>query len=418
MKLNIPDKLIIVHNEDFQTIIVRIMFPYQEKEENLAKLSLLPNMLSFMNNKYQTEDEFLKNRKKNYILSTSCNRLTVGTTHCLCFSMIVPDCNALGFNNLENQFSFFKEMIYNPKTKGNAFDDVEVEREIRNLNMSIDNSMKRLSFYQSVRALELIDDVGILSRGVENHREQIDDITSENLYALYSEILKEYKPAVFVFGNVDGDEINELCDKYLYNNFKGKDAIEKNFNHFLTVKKEEINIVEEKSNFKDSSISFLYKIKDFSEDDFNYLSILRALLSSLSSRLLDKKLRDEHDLVYSSKVNSYPRYGVFEISAFIDKNNKDLVIEKIKEVMESLKNQENISQFLENIKERYRLNLIRNQDDKFALFNEHVMETLEIKKNSRVLYEEILSITSEDISKFVDRLVLDTIYFIEEENHD
>ena len=418
MKLNIPDKPIIVHNEDFQTIIVRVMFPYQEKEENLAKLSLLPNMLSFMNNKYKTEDEFLKNRKKNYILSTSCNRLTVGTTHCLCFSMIIPDCNALGFNNLENQFSFLKEMVYNPKTKGNAFDDAELEREIKNLNMSIDNNMKKLGFYHSVKALELIDDVGILSRGVENHREQINDITSENLYALYLEILKEYKPAVFVFGNVDEEEINKLCNKYLYNNFKGKDAIEKNFNHFLSVKNKDVNIVEEKSEFKDSAISFLYKIKDFSEDDFNYLSILRALLSSLSSRLLDKKLRDENDLVYSSSVSSYPRYGVFEITAFINQNNKDLVIEKIKEVIESIKDPNNISEYLQNIKERRRIGLIKIKDDKFALFNDRIMETLEITKNSNDLYKEIISITSEDISKFVDRLVLDTIYFIEEESHD
>ena len=99
-------------------------------------------------------------------------------------------------------------------------------------------------------------------------------------------------------------------------------------------------------------------------------------------------------------------------------NNKDIVIEKVKEVIESLKNPDNINVFLVNIKERRRLNLIKMLDDKFTLFNDQIMDVLEVSKKSNVLYEEILNITSEDISKFVDRLVLDTIYFIKEESHE
>lgn len=418
MNLNIPNEPFIVHNKDFQTIIVRVMFPYEEKEENLAKLSLLPNLLSFMNNKYKTEEEFQINKKKNYILSTSCNRLIVGTTHCLCFSMVIPDSKALGFNNLDKQFEFLKEIIYNPKIDDDGFDSFEIEREKANLNMSIDNNMKKLGYYQTIKSLELIDDEGILSRCVDNHREQIEPITGKNLYDFYISILKEYKPAIFIFGNVDKKEVNSLCKKYLYNDYDGKTSITKNYNHFLKVKNKEVNYVEEDSNFKDSSLSFFYKIKDFTEDDFNYLSMLNSLLSSLSSRLLDKTLRDDNDLVYSSRVLSYQRFGVFEITTFINKNNKDIVIEKVKEVIESIKNPDNINVFLENIKERRRLNLIKMLDDKFTLFNDQIMDVLEVSKKSNVLYEEILNITSEDISKFVDRLVLDTIYFIKEESHE
>ena len=418
MNLNIPKEPVIVYNEDFQTIIVRVMFPYEEKEENLAKISLLPNLLSFMNNRYKTEEEFQINKKKNYILSTNCNRLIVGTTHYLCFSIVIPDSKVLGFNNLDKQFEFLKEMIYNPKIDDDGFISFELEREKTNLNMSIDNNMKKLGPYHSIRSLELIDDEGILSRCVENHREQIDDITSRNLYDFYMNILKEYRPAIFVFGNVNKNEINSLCDKYLYNDYNGKTVIKKNYNHFLKVKNHEVKLVEEDSNFKDSALSFFYKIDNFNEDDFNCLSILNALLSSLSSRLLDKTLRDENDLVYSSRTLSYQRYGVFEITTYINKDNKDIVIEKIREVMESIKKPENINDFLANIKERKRLGLIKMLDDKFTLFNDYIMEVLEISKSTKDIYNEVLEITSEDISKFVDRLVLDTIYFIKEESHE
>lgn len=418
MELKIPKRPVIIKNKDFQTIIVRVMFPYYDDEEYLTKFSILPNLLMYMNNKYPTEEEFQKNRKKKYILNTSCSKMTVGTNMCLCFSMIIPDTEALGFDNLEEQFEFFQEMIYNPKVIDNGFDAFEVEREKKNLDMSIENAMKNLRPYQSVKGLELIDDEGILSKTIENHRYQLDDVNPQSLYEVYKEIIKAYHPAIFIFGNVDEERMNELTDKYLYKNLSNVDVIEKRYSHFLSVKEKEVNYVEEKKNFKDSSVSFYYKIKDMSEDDFTKLSLVRGLLTSLSSRMLNKKLRDENDLVYSSKALSYLRFGVFEITAYINKKNKDIVIEKIKEVMEDIKDPNKIREYLENIKERRRIALIKSLDDKFTLLNDIVLETLDVDKNMEDSYKEALSVSAEDISKFVDRFSLDTIYFIEEEDHE
>lgn len=418
MELKIPKRPIIIKNNDFQTIIVRVMFPFFDKEEYLTKMSILPNLLMYMNDKYPTEDEFQKNRKKKYILSTSCSKMTVGKNMCLCFSLVIPDVDALGFDNLDEQFDFFQEMIYNPKIIDGGFDKNEVIREKRNLDMSIDNAMKNLRPYQAVKGLELIDDEGILSMTIENHREQLNDITPDNMYELYKEIISSYHPAIFVFGNVDEERINNLSDKYLYKNLSDKFGIEKSYSHFLTVKNSDVKYVEEAKDFKDSSISFYYKIKDMSEDDFTKLSLVRGLLSSLSSRLLNKKLRDENDLVYSSKVLAYLRFGVFEITAYINKDNKDIVIEKIKEVMEDIKNPDNIRDMLENVKERRRIALIKSLDDKFTLLSDVVLEQLEVEKNMKDNYKEALSISAEDISSFVDRFVLDTIYFIKEDSHE
>lgn len=411
--LKIPNRPVIIKNKDFQTVLVRVMFPYQEDDKNLAKLTILPNMLMYMNNKYPTEEEFQKNRRKKYILNVSCNKMVVGTTMCLCFNLIIPDASAIGFDNFDEQFEFFSEMIYNPKIENNGFDKFEIEREKKNLQLSIENGLKNLHVYHSVRGLEYVDDEGILSRTIENHSEQIAEITPENLYELYLDIIKKYKPAIFVFGNVEEERINTLADKYLYKYNDGLKEIEKNFNYFLKVR-DKVQVIEEKKDFKDSAVSLYYKIKDISEDDFTCISLVKSLLTSLSSRMLNKKLRDENDFVYSSKVVTYLRFGVFEITAYINGKNKEVVIEKIKEVMEELKNPENISEYLENIKERRRISLIKSLDEKFVLLADVIGETLEVDKNMEYRYQEVLKITAEDIAKFMDRFVLDTIYFVEE----
>ena len=86
--------------------------------------------------------------------------------------------------------------------------------------------------------------------------------------------------------------------------------------------------------------------------------------------------------------------------------------------MNSLKDAEFIKPFLDNIVERSRLNLLRLLDDKNILLDEVVVKTLGFDITNKEKHELIKNVSSEDISKFVERLVLDTIYFLEEEEHE
>lgn len=415
MYLRLTTEPVIVENKDFQTIQIKVIFPFQEKEEDLAKITLLPNLLMYMNKFYETEEKFQRARKEKYILGVNCSKMMVGTSGAFCFNMMVPDTLALGLNMLEEQFAFFEKMIYHPKIINAGFDEFEVEREKRNLRIGISNMKKNLRSYQAVKGLELIDNEGILSRNVLNHSEQIDLITPQNLYQFYLEKISKSTPLVFVMGNVKKEEIIKYVNMYLNKGYPNQITLVKNYNHFLQPIRDKVQLVDEKSHFKDSSISMFYKVSEMSEKDFFYMRLVRDLLTSLSSRLLSKKLRDELELIYSSKVVSYSRFGVFEITAFIHKDKKDIVIEKIKEVLEELKNIEVIRPLLENIKERRRIGLIKSLDNKNGILDDVILQVFEIEKSMYDNYEIIKNIQVEEIACFIDRLKLDTIYFIEEE---
>ena len=55
--------------KNFETFYFRIVFPYEEKDEDIAKIHLLPKMLIYMNEKLPTEEEFKKYKLAHYILS-------------------------------------------------------------------------------------------------------------------------------------------------------------------------------------------------------------------------------------------------------------------------------------------------------------------------------------------------------------
>ena len=81
----------LIKNENFETIIITVIFPYQEKIEELAKQALLPAMLMYMNEEYPTEEEFQKALKENYIVDYFAKQITVGTTNYFAFYLVIPD---------------------------------------------------------------------------------------------------------------------------------------------------------------------------------------------------------------------------------------------------------------------------------------------------------------------------------------
>ena len=416
MKINIQKKPYILNNKDFRTIQIHVMFPIKIKKENLAYINILPNMLQFMNNKYPSEDKFLLANKKLYILNNHCGYTRIGLNGFFTFDMIIPDTNSLKENLLEKQFSLFSEMIYNPLIENNCFTSFELEKEKKNILFDIDNSLKNIGTYQNLRLKEIIDEDNILSLNLARNADLINKVTPSNLYKYYKKIIIDNSPIIFVMGNVDENKINKLCNKYLYKNFKNKE-INIKLDYFMNTR-DKILEVTENSSFNNSCLSIVYKVKDANEFDYIYLNYERDILTSISLGLLNKTLREDLEIVYSVKVKPYSRYGLLEIKAFINKNNMELCKNKIIEIVDSLKNPEVFKDELNNLIERQRLDVIEKKDNKFIIFDDFISSTLNLDDTLEEYYEKYKNISSEDISNFVNRLVLDTIYFLKEKDHE
>lgn len=412
--LTLPTKPIFIKNENFQTILINIIFPYQEKEEELAKQALLPAMLVYMTEKYPTEELFQKKLKENYILSYSARQITIGTTAAFNFHLEIPDKKNLKKDVIEKQVELFSEAIFHPKIENEGFDNFELKREKENLKLKIRNSEKSFKAYLNNQTAKLVDNEGIFSRNLKDHLSQIDEITPQNLYDYWKEKINNNTPIIFIMGNIKEKEITLIIEKYFIKYDKEYQTLETDYIHYLTPYRTTPQKITEEKEFRDSAISLIYKVKDMKQEDNILLSLVHSLLTSLSSRLLNKKLRDEYNLIYSSEVTFFPNYGLLKITAYINPKNKDLVEEKIKEVLNSLKDENKITPLLEKIKERRRINLIRSLDNKYSIMNDNIFKTLKIDYTSEESYNLLKEKTAKDVAEFIDRLSLDTTYILKE----
>ena len=414
MNFKINNKPIIFKDNNFQSIQIRLFFPFKKDNNLFACVSLLPNILNSFNNKYRSEKQFKIMCQKLYILSLYCSVQAIGDTFYYVMNLVIPNKDILKKNLYDKQFNLFREMIYNPKIKNNSFLKKDIEREISNIKLELKEIDNNIYSYSMIKMKEIIDDSSLLSSCLYNNQEQLDYIDGEKLYKHYLDTIYNNMPLIYIMGDVDSNEMNLLCNKYLYIKHFSNSIVNINIKNYLLCRNN-VNIVREKSSFNNSFIAYIYKVKDMSFSDEILLSTLSDLLSSSTCRLLNKKLRDENDLVYGAYAINYNNFGVFGIVAFINRKNENVVKDKILEVLNDLKNDELVSSYLDKLKEKYRLNLERNLDNKYYVFSEKIIDDLKIYDTSIDHYNKFINIKANDILNFLDRLVLDTIYFLEEE---
>ena len=407
---------IIIENNNFQTIQINVLYPYQKEEKNLAKDIILPSMLMYINNDYPTEKGFSKALKERFILKLHSFPTTIGTTNYLTFSLTIPDKKSLKQDFIEEQIKFLHDTIYNPKIENNGFLPFEVERELKNLKLLIDNINKSFNPYLNYKIKKLVDTEGLLSLNIKDHEEQLKDITPKNLYKYYQEKVINNKPLIFIFGDIKNTNIENIIKKHFP--IKEKLTLKTDYTHYLTPQRTIPKEITEEKEWKDSALSFIYKIKDMKKEDNMSIELICLLLSSLSSRLLDKKLRDEYNLVYGTQVTYNLNFGIFIIVAYINKDNKDLAKEKILEVMNELKEKELITPLIEKIKERKRINLIKTLDKKQVLLGDYMYKVLGIDDTNKENYEKLKKLKASDVLELLNRFNLDTIYFLKEQDYE
>lgn len=403
----------LIKNENFETIIITVIFPYQEKIEELAKQALLPAMLMYMNEEYPTEEEFQKTLKENYIVDYFAKQITVGTSNSFAFYLVIPDKLTLKKDYIEKQISFLEKCLYHPKLINEEFDNFELDREKENLLIKLKNTDKSFHAYQTKKLHKLVDNEGIFSRSLYDHQELIEKLTSKELYKFYQEKIKNNHPLIFILGNIEKQTILPIIKKY-FPTLKEQETLKTNYRHYLKPFRITPQEITEEKKFKDSSLSLVYKVENMKKEDTILLGLLKNILTSQSTRLLSKKLRDEYNLVYSSYTTFYPNFGIFEITAYINPLNKDLALEKILEVMNDIKQEKELRPLIEKIIRRRKTILIRSLDNKYSILTNEIYKKLDIAYTDKESYDLLTKVTEENLLEFLSRLKLDTIYFLKE----
>ena len=213
-----------------------------------------------------------------------------------------------------------------------------------------------------------------------------------------------------MYGNVEKDFIENLYQKY----FKKQNTeiiIDKDYVSYLSLSKA-VNYIEETANYNQSALYIAYKIEKMNEKDNTFFKLLCSILNSNETNLIFKKLRTENNLIYSHNFERYIRSGMFLIESYIDKNNKDKTISAINELFDELKDVEFIKECVSKIIKGIEYHLVELKDEKYYILDEFIDDLFEFNDSLEQLCLSYKELNINEFMKFLNRVKLDTVYFL------
>lgn len=409
-ELKLKTQPYIIKNKGFSTIEFVFIYPCKFNKDYVVYIPLLKQLLLNTSKKYNTEQEYNKAYNEKFIISIRLNTIELNNNLFFEFTLIVPDPKRVKNFDIESAFEFFIDTIYNPNIINEEFNIECFNREKSFIEVDVKNRLKNVhqKAYQSF--INIVDDIGILKNNIYNNLDLLDKATSKKLYDFYIENIKNNKPIIFVYGDINS-KINNLINKYIEIK-KENIIIKKDYSNYLKPFNN-LKDVEEKSNDQESILYIAYKVKNMTEEDELYLGIIKNILGYGSNDLIFKKLRMDKKMIYSSHTWLKKRSGLLVIESYINNSSKDIVIENVKNVIDKLKDKELLSHYLYKLISDLECELIRAKDSRVKKLNDYIDEKFEFGYSLETLLDMYKN--DFDLKKLIDlldRLTLDTIYFL------
>jgi len=402
-----------IPEKKFKTNYISINIHNELKTETAAKCALLCSVLGRGTKKFPTENAISSHLQNLYGASFKADIRRKGIDQILSLSAscvndeFLPE-NETVFNDV---LQFLFDVLLEPKVCNDSFDEEYVSQEKLNLINDIEaaiNDKRSYSVWRLTQNMFSGKPYAVYELG---DVDKVNDITPENLYEFYCNMLSLCPIDIFVVGNIDVSmvcsyveerlkDITPKNHKYptceLYNeNFDGKEIVER-----FDVTQSKLCIGYKTSISPDS-------------DDYFKLMVANGILGGGAHSKLFNEVREKLSLAYYAG-SSLARYnGTLIISAGIESNNKQKALDEIFTQVNLLKSGSFTDIEFEAAVKNITSSILVLGDSIGYLCDYYLSNAV---TNTMISPEEFVSkiesVTREDVKKIAEKLQLQMIYFL------
>lgn len=400
-----------IKTDKFKTIKMEIIFRNNINPSSIAKRTLLFELLMENSNTYKTKRDLILKLEELYNATCYSVSSRLGNEIVTSVSMEFLNTRLTRENYLASAIKLPFDLIFNPNTHDNEFDDETLETIKTRMKAevaSISEDPRRLSLFN---ALKNMDAKSISSINIIGSTNEIDAITKSNLYEEYKNILEHDYIDIFVIGDIDENKIIDLINKYaLFNTIKNHELELFVDNHVRS----KVNKVTEEIDKNQTQLVYIYNTVNLTEYERKYaMQIYNMILGggSLETKLY-QNLRGKNSLCYNI-TSIYNKYdNLMLVSTAIDKENvskaKKLIELSVEEMLKNVTEEElnrAISSCLASINLAY--------DDQGRIIDNYLFNYMAELDPIDERVEKYKNVTLEDVFKVAKKIKLNTIYILE-----
>lgn len=402
----------VINTDKFKTELISfyIILPLDKNE--VTSNTLIPLVLKRGTEKYNTSMEIERRLEELYGSDLSVSVSKKGEKQTIRFTIEGPREDFVSSNEiLRNKLEVLNEIIYKPLIKQNGFIEKYVLQEKKNLKDRIASRINDKKQYAVTRCIEEMCKNEPYSIYKYGYIEDLEDITPSNLYNHYLSILKKARIEISIVSNIQEDKIKQLITEYFSFGERDSLSLEREKVIFENVDEE---TVQEKMDINQGKLTLGFRTNIPYEDDlYSAFLVGNYILGGGPDSKLFVNVREKESLAYYIYSKAYKYKSLMLISAGIEFNKYDDALNIIKEQVKSVKKGEFEEKDINQSKKAMVTSIKTVGDDTFSISEFYLSRVLSgDDKDIDELIEAIENVKKEDIIKAMDKISLDTVYFL------
>ncbi|GGI41856.1 EF-P 5-aminopentanol modification-associated protein YfmF [Mammaliicoccus stepanovicii] len=409
----------VIPTKKFKTTTIVFKFVAPLDSNTITSRSILSKLMTRVTNKYRTDKEMNNVLAELYGAHLYSYVNKQANNHIMTIGIEIVNEKYLQSETpiLEQAIQLLHEVIFNPYIIEDEFNEKFTNQEKSLLKKKLtameDNKSQR-AYLQFMNHMFEEEPYKYLAAG---RLEDIDDINATSLVDTYHDLIHQNAISTYIIGNVELNNIKELCEQYF--SFKHNSNLEIETSTFKEI--EHVKEIVDYTEIDQAKLNMGYRfpITFHSKEYYSFL-VLNMLLGGDASSILFSEVREKQSLAYSIHSQIDPRNGFLYIVGGISKDKVQVAKETILNIYQDLKE----GNFEESKLQLAKKVLVSNGREMFDK-QRQMIDLLHTHARYHSSYDheewikEVEAITVEDIKNIAHLGQLDTIYILTEgEKHE
>lgn len=406
--------LYIRKSEQFKTVNFSVKWKTALDEKKSAPRAVLANILEESNGRYRSQTEFRNALDELYgtVLYTDAGKR--GETHIVSLSAECVNDEYLSEGGvLEEVLSLIKTVIFDPNVVDGQFDETVVNREKRSVKERIRSLYDDKTRYAQKRMLELLRPDSAASAPSYGTEEDVDALTSADLFAAYESMLNEDEIDIYVVGDIDEDEMTEKIRSLL--TFNSRKVHERQTATQQTATQErEVRHVREKQDMKQGKLHLGFTTPvTFRHPDYAKMQMTNGVFGGFAHSKLFINVREKENMAYYASSSYSSHYGLLYVMAGIDAELEEKAVKLISEQLTALQQGEITDLEMEQTKAllangiKSAFDSARGQIEVFDQYKE-----LDENFTADTIIAGWESVTKDDVKNMASEIKLEIVYLL------